>query len=153
MSAITETEPGGEMVCILGFSARPRGLDDQPISGARRRFHVGERVRYVTFFYSHTPEDNPIGYMAVFEPIDKADKNRYAATQNYFVTLDCWEGLREHFALTSVTGPDKAGERIKSPTAASKKPARPAAKTSATTLTARKLSRGKDARKDARHPR
>jgi len=30
MSAIMETEPGGEMICILGFSARPRGLDDQP---------------------------------------------------------------------------------------------------------------------------
>jgi hypothetical protein len=150
MSAITETEPGSEMVCILGFSARPRGLDDQPISGARRRFHVGERVRYVTFFYSHTPEDNPIGYMAVFEPIDKADKNRYAASQNYFVTLDCWEGLREHFALTSVTGPDKAGEGTKIPIAApAKKPKRVAAKISATTLNARKLSRGKGARKDA----
>jgi hypothetical protein len=145
-----ETEPGGEMICILRFSARPRGLDDQPIPGERRNFHVGERVRYVTFFYKKTPDDNPTGYMAVFEPLDPEDKNRYAASQNYFVTLDCWEGLREHFALTSVTGPDKAGERIKSPIAASaKKPTRAAAKISATTLTARKLSRGKGARKDA----
>jgi hypothetical protein len=102
MSAITETEPGEEMVCVLGFSARPRGPDNEPIPGQRRTFRVGERVRYVTCFYKGTPEDNPTGYMAVFEPLESEDKNRYAATQNYFVTLDCWEGLRKHFANTLV---------------------------------------------------
>ena len=116
MSAITETEPGGEMVCILAFSARPRGLDDQPIPGPRRRFNVGEHVRYITFFYTATPEDNPIGFMAVFQPLDKADKNRYAATQDYFVTIDCWEGFRQHFAKTGSTETDKAGERTKNST-------------------------------------
>jgi hypothetical protein len=40
--------------------------------------------------------------MAVFEPLDPDDKNRYAATENYFVSLDCWEGLRKHFASTLV---------------------------------------------------
>jgi hypothetical protein len=102
MSAITETEPGGEMVCILEFSARPRGAENQPIPGPRRDFHIGERVRYVASFFKNTPADNPTGHMAVFEPLDLEDEHRYVATRDYFVTLDCWEGLREHFATTSV---------------------------------------------------
>jgi hypothetical protein len=103
MSAITETQPGGEMVCILGFSARAQGRDKQPLPAVRRSFQVGERVRYITFFYKHTPTDNPTGCMAVFEPLGSKDKNRYAATQDYFVSLDCWEGLRKHFASTRRT--------------------------------------------------
>ena len=115
MSAITETEPGGEMVCILGFSARPRGLDNQPIPSARRSFQVGERVRYVIFLYKDTPADNPTGYMAVFEPLHSEDKKRYAATQDYFVTLDCWEGIRKHFASTcrAEVGTNSIGKRTK----------------------------------------
>jgi hypothetical protein len=88
------------MVCILAFSARPRGPDHQALSGPRREFHVGERVRYLASFFKNTPEDNPTGYMADFEPLDRGDGHRYAASQNYFVTLDCWQGLREHFAGT-----------------------------------------------------
>jgi hypothetical protein len=142
MSAITET--GREMVCILAFSARPRGLDDQPIPGARRRFNVGEHVRYITFFYTATPEDNPVGFMAVFQPLDKTDKNRYAATQDYFVTIDCWEGLRQHFAMTGAAETDKAGEITKNPIATpAKKSARPAAKVSSTALSAQKIGRDK----------
>jgi hypothetical protein len=102
MSAINETEPGGEMICILGFSARPRGVDNSPMSGERRTFHVGERVRYVTSFFKATPEDNPTGPMAVFEPLEPDDKHRYAATEKYFVSLDCWEGLGKHLASTVV---------------------------------------------------
>jgi hypothetical protein len=98
MSAITETEPGGEMVSILDFSAQPRDRDNQPIVGERRHFHVGECVRYRGFFFKSTPEDNPSGFMVVFEPIDQNDANRYAAVQSYFVAIDCWEGLRKHFA-------------------------------------------------------
>jgi len=144
-----ETEPGGEMICILGFSARPRGLDDQPIPGERRSFYVGERVRYVTFFYKKTPEDNPTGYMAVFEPLDPDDKNRYAASENYFVTLDCWEGLRKHFADTRRTdvGTNSVAKRPKSGPAkriAAKVSAKPALP-----KMAREPDRGKRARKDA----
>jgi hypothetical protein len=96
------------------------------------------------------PEGNPVGYMAVFEPIDKADKNRYAAAQNYFFTLDCWEGLRKHFALTRGTEAAQADGGIKSPIDASaQKPARPAATTSATKLPPRKLGPGKGARNRA----
>src|SRR5271155_2107790 len=102
MSVITETEPGGEIVCILSFSARPRDPDNGPIPGARRDFHVGERVRYISWFLKNTPVDNPTGHMVVFEPLDGRDRNHYAATQNDFVTLECWEGLRKHFASTLV---------------------------------------------------
>ncbi|MGP0067237.1 MAG: hypothetical protein ACLQGP_27040 [Isosphaeraceae bacterium] len=102
MSAITETEPGGEMVCIQSFSARPRDVDDAPIPGIRRDFQVGERVRFISSYFKKTPQDNPTGYMAVFEPLDRRDKNRYAATQDYFVALECWEGLKKHFASTLV---------------------------------------------------
>ena len=149
MSAITETEPGGEMVCILGFSARPRGLDNQPIPSARRSFHVGERVRYVTFFYKGTPEDNPTGYMAVFEPLHSEDKNRYAATQDYFVTLDCWEGIRKHFASNrrAEVGTNSIGKptkKVSSKRAAAKVSTKPAL-----TQSARAPGRGKDTRKDA----
>jgi hypothetical protein len=90
------------MVCILGFSARARDRDGKQVPGVRRSFRVGERVRYVAHFFDGTPEDNPIGYLAVFEPIDPADDHRYAATQDYFVSLDCWEGLRKHFASTLI---------------------------------------------------
>jgi hypothetical protein len=104
MSAITETEPGGEMVCILAFSARPRSVEGEPIPGDRRRFQIGERVRYLTSFYKNTPGDNPTGYMAVFEPTDGKDHTRYAATQSYFVSIDCWDALKEHFAATALAG-------------------------------------------------
>ena len=102
MSAITETEPGGEMVCIQSFSARPRDADNAPIPDARREFQVGERVRFLSSYFKNTPRDNPTGYMAVFEPLDRRDKNRYAATQDYFVTIECWEGLKNYFASTLV---------------------------------------------------
>ncbi len=130
MSVITETEPGGEMVCIQVFSARPRGAEDQPVPGSRRRFHVGERVRYITYFYQAAPADNPTGYMAVFEPIERDDHTRYAATQNYFVSLDCWEGLRHHFASVQATGTEQerspaAPKRASDPVVATaKKPRR-----------------------------
>ena len=149
MGAISETKPGGEMVCILGFSARARGLDNQPIPGGRRSFQVGERVRYVAFFYKDTPPDNPTGYMAVFEPLHSEDKNRYAATQDYFVSLDCWEGLREHFASTptAVAGTHSIGARTRK--VSSK---RAAAKISAPPVLPQTTSapnRGKGARKNA----
>jgi hypothetical protein len=102
MSAITETEPGQEMVCILGFEVRPRIGEGQPNPGPYRAFSVGEYVRYVSHFFVSKPEDNPIGYMAVFQPIDPKDNNKYEATQDYFVSLDCWEALNEYFASSLI---------------------------------------------------
>jgi hypothetical protein len=98
MSAITETEPGGEMVCIVDFEARPRDDNGQIVAGQRRAFSTGEHVRYLRHFFVDTPEDHPLGYMAVFEPLDSEDKRRYGATESYFVSLECWEGLRRYFA-------------------------------------------------------
>jgi hypothetical protein len=40
--------------------------------------------------------------MAIFQPLDPRDENRYAATQVYFVSLDCWEGLKKQFASTLI---------------------------------------------------
>jgi hypothetical protein len=97
MSAITETEPGGEMVCIVDFEARPRNDANQPTTGTRRGFSTGEHVRYIRQFFVERPKDNPVGHMAVFEALDPADKNHYAATQAYFVSLECWENLRSYF--------------------------------------------------------
>jgi hypothetical protein len=61
MSAITATEPGGEMVCIVTFSARARADENRPIPGPRRKFQVGERVSHIATFFTDTPADNPIG--------------------------------------------------------------------------------------------
>ena len=102
MSAITETAPGGEMVCILDFEARPRDPDGHPIAGSRRAFSVGERVRYIGHIYVGKPEDNPLGYMAIFQPPNVEGDHLYGAVQDYFVSLDCWEALREHFAGKSI---------------------------------------------------
>lgn len=101
MGAIAETMPGGPMVCLLDFSARPRDVQGQPIQGPRREFRVGERVRFIAGQFVGKPEDNPTGWMAVFEPL-QADGHQYSAIESYFVTEDCWEGLRNHFAKSLV---------------------------------------------------
>jgi hypothetical protein len=98
MSAITETKPGGEMVCLLEFSAQPRDLDNNPVAGERRQFRIGEHVRFRGFYFKATPEDNPTGYMAVFEPMERHDSKCYAARETFFVTVECWEDLGKHFA-------------------------------------------------------
>ena len=125
MSAITETQPGdeSERVCILEFSAGHRSRDPETISRSSswRSFHVGERVRYVTFYYKDTPPDNPTGYMAVFEPLRSKHKNRYAATQDYFVSLDCWEGLRKHFASTQRAAVRAISDVVQTKTVSSKR--------------------------------
>lgn len=111
MGVITETEPGGEIVCVLEFSARPRDADRRPASEKRRTFRVGQRVRYVGFFDKRSPEDNPTGRMIVFEPLDPRDRNQYAATQGYFVTDECWEGIARHFARSLVVAEQAATAR------------------------------------------
>ncbi len=111
MSAIAETEPGGEMVCILDFEARPRDANDRPIAGRRRAFSTGEHVRYLRHFFVHEPADNPIGYMAVFRPIDSKDENLYGAKHDYFVSLDHWENLKEHFVSNLIVIERDVAER------------------------------------------
>ena len=107
MFVINETESGEDTVCILSFSARPRDDQNQPISAVRRTFHVGERVRYCGYFFKDTPEDNPTGYMAIFQPLDADDQRSYAATADYFVTMDCWNGLKHYLEETGDKQPSK----------------------------------------------
>ena len=139
------------------------GAENQPIPSNGRKFQIGERVRYITYSYKDTPTDNPTGYMAVFEPIDRKDQTRYTATQNYFVSLDCWEGLRQHFLSTQVVAierdpvTDRGKKDIRDPMVASaRKPQRIAGTNSSNVGVAakspasspRKLSQDKGLSKD-----
>ena len=93
MSVIHDSQPGDELICIHQFSASP---DGEPFSWeTSRTFRVGERVRYASFRQSRNLKDNPVGWTVVF---DATDGRRYAATQTYFVTEDCWKGLKKFFA-------------------------------------------------------
>ena len=93
MSVINESQAGDELVCLEEFSAPPQGSWHSPATD--HTFRVGERVRYVSFYRHQNLANNPVCWMVVF---DADDGKRYAATQTYFVTADCWQGLKEHFA-------------------------------------------------------
>jgi hypothetical protein len=97
MSAITETEPGGELVCIVAFSARPRDSENRSLPAPRREFRVGEHVRFVRTFYKDTPSDNPVGRMVIFESPGDDGHGQYTAVQSYFVSLDGWASLARYF--------------------------------------------------------
>jgi hypothetical protein len=94
MSVILESQAGVPLIIIEEFHASPHG---EPFAWeTSRRFRVGERVRYVSFFQDPHDKDLPgLGWMVVF---DAADGKRYAATQTYFVTEECWQGLKKFFA-------------------------------------------------------
>ena len=93
MSVIIESQPGDELICIEEFSGPPQGVT--PSRETSRTFRVGERIRYVSSFRDDHFKDHPVGWMVVF---DAADGKRYAATQTYFVTKECWQGLKKFFA-------------------------------------------------------
>jgi len=93
MSVINESQKGDELVCLEEFEGPPQGV--QPSSETNRAFRIGERVHYLGFYRHEHLSNNPVGWMVVFEA---GDGRRYAATQTYFVTADCWEGLKRHFA-------------------------------------------------------
>jgi len=113
MIVIDETEPGGEMVCVLEFSARPRNVQNGLSSSDRRTFQVGERVRFRGFYFDGAPVDNPTGYMAIFESLDPHDPNDYAAVADYFITIDCWEGLKQYLKETGDKQPPKKVATVK----------------------------------------
>lgn len=94
MSVILESQAGDELICIEQFWASPDGT--VPSTQTSRPFRVGERVRYVTFRQDPYYKDHPgLGWTVVFEA---SDGQRYAATQTYFVTEECWKGLKKFFA-------------------------------------------------------
>ncbi|MFI5382303.1 MAG: hypothetical protein ACHRHE_23655 [Tepidisphaerales bacterium] len=94
MSVIGESQPGDELMILQEFNASPHG---EPFSWkTSRKFRVGDSVRYVSFSQDHHDKDIPgLGWKILF---DAADGKRYAATQTYFVTQECWEGLKKFFA-------------------------------------------------------
>jgi hypothetical protein len=94
MSVILESQAGDELITIEEFNASPQG---EAFSWeTSHRFRVGERIRYVSFFQDEHYKNHPgLGWMVVF---DAADGKRYAATQTYFVTEECWQRLKKFFA-------------------------------------------------------
>src|SRR5262245_56317981 len=94
MSVILESQAGDEIVILEPFHASPDGESfSWPTS---RSFWVGEHVQYVGFRQDQRYRNHPgLGWMVLF---DAADGKRYAATQTYFVTVDCWNGLKRFFA-------------------------------------------------------
>ena|SRR5437764_678523 len=103
MSVILESQAGDELIIIEDFHGSPQG---ETFSwDTSHRFRVGERVRYVSFFQDEPFKDHPgLGWMIVF---DAADGKRYAATQTYFVTEDCWERLKKFFARRMLREPKR----------------------------------------------
>jgi hypothetical protein len=92
MSVILECKPGDTFVCIESFHATP---DGQPFSwDACRTFRVGEKLTFLGFRRDHDLKDHPSGWLVSFEA---GDRKRYAATQTYFVTDDCWRAIAGHF--------------------------------------------------------
>jgi hypothetical protein len=101
MSVIQEAQAGDELVTIEEFNASPHG--ESFSWETSRRFRIGERVRYVSFFQDQHFMNHPgLGWMVVFSA---ADGKRYAAMQTYFVTADCWEGLKRFFAKRLLRDP------------------------------------------------
>jgi hypothetical protein len=94
MSVIHDSQAGDELITIEAFSSSPDGT---PFSwDTCHTFRVGERVRYVGFRQDEHYKNHPgLGWTVLF---DAADEKRYAATQTYFVTEECWKGLKKFFA-------------------------------------------------------
>ena len=114
MSVSLECLPGDEFVCLAEFHGSP---DGEPFSwDTSRKFRVGERLRFVAARQHRNLKGQPGGWQVVF---DAADGKRYAATQTYFVTPDCWVGIERHFrsrlrrktAKTPVRRNQKAGKQ------------------------------------------
>ncbi len=93
MNVILESQRGDELICTQEFSACPEGMRFS--SERSHTFFIGERVRYHSFRQNQDLKDSPAGWMVLF---DANDGKRYAATQTYFVTEECWNGLKKLFA-------------------------------------------------------
>ena len=102
MSVIIESQAGDEVICIERFSGPPQGV--RPSSQSNRAFRIGESVRFVGSYRDDHFKDHPVGWMVVF---DAVDGKRYAATQTYFVTADCWQGLKKFFARRLLRDPKR----------------------------------------------
>jgi hypothetical protein len=93
MNVILESQLGDELICIQEFLATPEGV---PFAFEKSHtFRIGERVRYLSFRQNDHQKDSPAGWQVLFEAVDG---KRYAATQTYFLTEECWQGLKKFFA-------------------------------------------------------
>jgi hypothetical protein len=93
MSVLLECQPGDTFFCLQDFRASP---DGEGFSwDTCRHFRVGEKLGYVSFREDSNKSNRSTGWLLIF---DAADGKRYATVQTYFVTEECWNGLREHFA-------------------------------------------------------
>jgi hypothetical protein len=105
MSVLQESRPGDKIVIIQHFNASPEG--EQFAWATSRRFRVGEEARFVRFFQDQHHMKHPgLGWTVVF---DAADGKRYAATQTYFVTDDCWRNIKRFFARRLMRDPKRTG--------------------------------------------
>jgi len=109
MNVITESEVGDGIVIIQEFHASPY---KQPFSWKTcRRFQVGESVRFSGYYQDQHFKNHPgLGWTIIFEV---ADGKRYAATQTYFVTQECWKRLGRYYSkvLLSKAGMRKASHK------------------------------------------
>jgi len=92
MSVILECQPGDALVCIQAFHASPEGAAFSWTTSCH--FHVGQRLRYLGSAQDAHFGDRPNGWLVRFEA---GDGRCYAATQTYFVTNECWQGLESFF--------------------------------------------------------
>ena|SRR6266850_604276 len=102
MNVILESQAGNELICLQEFSASAEGK--QFSWDSCHNFRIGERVRYVTFRPHPNLKDTPNGWLVV---VDAADGQRYAASQTYFVTEECWQGLKKFFAKRLLRDPKR----------------------------------------------
>jgi hypothetical protein len=94
MSVIQDSQAGDEIIIIQPFHASPEG--ERFSWENSRHFRVGERVHYLGFLQDQYYKDHPgLGWMVRFQT---ADGKPYSATQTYFVTEECWQGLKKFFA-------------------------------------------------------
>jgi hypothetical protein len=94
MSVIVESQAGDELIVIEAFHASPEGEGFSWETS--RHFRIGERVCYLGFLQDQYYKDLPgLGWMVRFEA---ADSKQYVAAQSYFVTEECWQGLKKFFA-------------------------------------------------------
>src|SRR5262249_15498213 len=102
MSVILECQSGDEFVCIQEFHASP---DGEGFSWeTSRQFRIGERLRYKGFRRNDHLKDRPNAWLVLFEA---KEGQQYAAEQTYFVTTECWQGIKKHFARRLPKDPRK----------------------------------------------
>jgi hypothetical protein len=101
MNVITESEIGDRILIIQEFNASPY---KEPFSWKTcRQFNVGESVRFSGYYQEQHFKGHPgLGWMIIFEA---SDGKRYGAKHTFFVTKECWTGLRRYFSKALLSKP------------------------------------------------